>query len=453
MCQLKRSENLRDQLMGIFVIGTLAYQTISTLIYHFMKIIYKIAAILIFCSLTQVYAQHSSYKFRFTGDNPITSNVVYGKGFTYGYDLNTKQEDGKPFFFSVDLPEGNYKVKVVLGNKDSDSYTTVKSESRRVMLENIYAPKGKYSTQTFIINIRNTKIGTNDSVRIKPREVGKLIWDNKLTLEFNGINPSVAEIEIKDADNIPTVFLAGNSTVVDEGNEPWCGWGQMVPRFFKPEIAIANYAESGEAANSFVSSKRFAKLLSKMKKGDYLFIEFGHNDQKQKGEGKGPYTSYKSDLKYLVDKTREKGGIPVLVTSMHRRSFDENGKIINTHGEYPNAVRQLAKEENVYLIDLNNMSAVLYEAWGVEGSKRAFVHFPAGTFPNQDKDLADNTHFNPYGGYEIAKCILKGIIDNNIPLKKYIIKGFKFDPAHPDDVNKFDIPATPFSSLVKPDGN
>lgn len=384
----------------------------------------------------------------------VDNKTIYGSSCGYGYDLNTVQDGESPFFFSTDVAEGNYKVKIVLGNAEKSCRTTVKSESRRLMLENIYTPKGKYSTHTIIVNIRNTKIGDSDSVRIKPREIGKLIWDNKLTLEFNGLNPSVSQIEIEKMDNVPTVFLAGNSTVVDEANEPWCGWGQMFPRFLKPQVAVANYAESGEAANTFVSSKRFGKLLTKMKKGDYLFIEFGHNDQKQKGEGKGPYTSYKSDLKYLVDKTRAQGGIPVLVTSMHRRSFDENGKIINTHGEYPNAVRQLAKEENVYLIDLNNMSATLYEAWGIEGSKRAFVHFPTGTYPNQDKPLADNTHFNPYGGYEIAKCILKGIVDGNIPLKKYIVDDFKgFDPAHPDDVDKFNIPATPFSSMIKPDGN
>lgn len=406
-----------------------------------------------------VLGQQTIYKFNFT-DKPVKgyvsvpSNTIYGENSVYGYDLNTNPTNGNSFFFSVDVPEGNYKVTVVLGSDKGESNTTVKAESRRLMLANIKTSKGKYSTHTFAVNIRNTKIGDTDSVRIKKRETGKLIWDDKLTLEFNGKNPVVAKIEIEKADNIPTIFLAGNSTVVDEAEEPWCGWGQIFPRFFTSDIAIANYAESGEAANTFVASKRFAKLLSKMRKGDYLFIEFGHNDQKQKGEGKGPYTSYKSDLKYLADKTREKGAIPVLVTSMHRRFFDDNGKVKNTHGDYPDAVRQLAKEENITLIDLNNMSATLYEAWGVEGSKRAFVHYPAGTFPNQKEPLADNTHFNPYGGTEIARCILKGMIDNNLPVKKYIRKDVRpFDPAHPDDPDKFDIPATPFSSMVKPDGN
>ncbi len=191
-----------------------------------------------------------------------------------------------------------------------------------------------------------------------------------------------------------------------------------------------------------------------MKKGDYIFIEFGHNDQKQKGEGKGPYLSYKRDLEYLILESRKKGGIPILVTPMHRRSFDENSKVVNTHGEYPDAVRLTAKEHNVMLIDLNAMSKTLYEAWGVEESKKAFVHYPSGTFPGQDKDLADNTHFNTYGGYQICKSILRGLVDNNSPLTKFFVKDFKtFDPAYPDKIEDFNIPPTPFSSTVKPDGN
>lgn len=424
-----------------------------------MKRIQLIVLLIITCISGAAASGKYVRVFDFTGGElgqkePVNSSTIYGLNSGFGYDLGTGQKDGEPFFFSVDVPEGNYRVTVTLGDKDAESCTTVKSESRRLMLENITTAKGKYKTYTFTVNVRNTKIGETDSVRIKPREVGKLIWDNKLTLEFNGDNPSVTQIKIEKVDNLVTLFLAGDSTVVDEANEPWSGWGQLLPRFLSSDISVANYAESGEAANSFVSSKRFAKLLSEMKAGDYLLIQFGHNDQKQKGEGKGPYASYTRDLKYLIDEARAKGGIPVLITSMNRRTFDSEGKITNSHGDYPDAVRKLAKQENVALIDLNAMSKTLYEAWGDEGSKKAFVHFPAGTFPDQDKDLADNTHFNPYGGYELAKCIIQGIIDNNIPVKKYIVKDFKgFDPAHPDAFDSVRIPRSPLYSMVKPDGN
>ena len=400
------------------------------------------------------------YHFVFSGEKlqedvlVVAPSTIYSKNSTFGYDLNSIQKDGKPFFFSVDVPEGNYLVRVVLGNDKAESVTTVKAESRRLMLLNVKNNKGEYSEHFFTVNIRNTKINETESVRINTREIGKLIWDNKLTLEFNGTNPSVSEIEITQNNNLPVIFLAGNSTVVDESNEPWCGWGQAFTCFLSPEIVVANHAESGLAAGSFVAQKRLDKIFMQMKSGDYLFIEFGHNDQKEQGEGSGPYRSYKTNLKYLVDKTREKGGIPVLITPMHRRNFDNNGKVVNTHGEYPAAMRQLAEEEKVFFIDLHKMSEAFYEAMGVENSKRAFVHYPKGTFPGQNTDLADNTHFNFYGGYQIAKCILRGIIDGNIPLKKYILPQYQnFDPAHPDDVNTFHYPPTPSFKVEKPDGS
>ena len=400
------------------------------------------------------------YKFSFNkqdtkkGFVTISEKTVYGANSAYGYDLNTVQNGKDAFFFSVDLPEGNYKVKLILGSKDVETITTIKSESRRLMLENIKIPKGKFVTREISVNLRNTKIGTRDSVKIKPREMGKLNWDNKLTLEINGIHPSLTRLEISSADNIPTVFLAGNSTVVDQDDEPWCGWGQILPRFMSPKIAIANYDESGEAGNTFIRSNRFAKLLHEMKKGDYLFIEFGHNDMKQKGENAGAFKSYKQSLVYMIDETRKKGGTPVLVTPMNRRRFDDNGKVINTLEDFPDAVRLTGKELNVMVVDLNAMSKVLYEAWGPNESVKAFVHYPAGTFPGQKTDLADNTHFNTFGGYEICKCILKGLKDNKSPLSKYIVKDFTtFDPAKPDKFSDFSIPATPFSSTEKPDGN
>ncbi len=422
-----------------------------------MRKLYYILFLFVFASVS-AFGQ-TVYKFDFSGRSEkgfiaVSPDQKYGNGNTFGFDFDTKPNDGKPFFFSLDVVEGNYKVTVVLGSKDAESTTTVKSESRRLMLENIQTAKGKFSTHTFIVNIRNARLGESDSVKIKPRERTKLIWDDKLTLEFNGENPSVVSIEIEKVDNLLTIFLAGDSTVVDENNEPWCGWGQIFPRFFTSKVAVANYAESGEAANSFVGSKRFAKLMSKAKTGDFLFIQFGHNDMKQKGEGKGAYLSYTENLKYLISEARNKGVVPVLVTSMHRRRFDDKGKIINTHEDYPDAARKLAKEEGVTLIDLNNMSAILYEAWGDEESKKAFVHYPAGTFPNQDKPLADNTHFNSYGAYEIAKCVLQGVVDQKLSLKKYIVKDFKgFNPAHPDKFEDVHIPPTPFSSTTKPDGN
>jgi lysophospholipase L1-like esterase len=394
-----------------------------------------------------------------------------GYGFTKGSEVTAVDRGGKsvnddyitstkPFYFSVNLPDGNYDVKIILGDKKGTSATTIRAECRRLFLENIRTAKGKFVTETFTVNVRDSLIRDEKgnivkAVRLKPREYSYLHWDNFLTIEFNDSLPKVCAIEITPNKTATTIFLAGNSTVVDQDKEPWAAWGQMIPRFFASgKAAVANYAESGEALNSFLSARRLEKILSLMKPGDYLFIEFGHNDMKQKGPGIGPFTSYKKLLKQYITEVKKKGGIPVLVTSMHRRNFDKDGKIINTLLEYPEAVRQTAKEENVAVIDLNAMSKVLYEAWGPTKSIKAFVHFPANTFPGQTTKLEDNTHFSTYGAYELAKCIVKSIKDQNLPLAQFLRTDIAvYDPASPAAFESFYWPLSSFLTSTKPDGN
>jgi lysophospholipase L1-like esterase len=294
---------------------------------------------------------------------------------------------------------------------------------------------------------------TQQKVRLKPREINYLHWDDRLTLEFNNRAPKVCGVEISPV-QVPTVFLAGNSTVVDQAEEPWAAWGQMIPAFFSSRIAVANYAESGETLRAFKGERRLEKLWSMSKPGDYIFIEFAHNDQKPGGNHLDPFTTYKQTLKEWIGEARKRKMIPVLVTSMNRRSFDSSGKITNSLGDFPEAMRQTGKEEQVPVIDLNAMSKTLYEAWGPESSKKAFVHFPANSFPNQPKELKDDTHFSTYGAYELAKCIAKGIRTQVPQLAAYLKPGTgNFDPAHPDTINKWNLPVSAFTGVVKPDGN
>jgi lysophospholipase L1-like esterase len=357
----------------------------------------------------------------------------------YGPDPLTTDfiTNDQPFYFTVDVPEGHYRVIVYLGDEQGTSSAMVRTECRRLMLEKVSTERGKIVVREFTVHVRNKYIaGTSDSVRLKGREFNYFHWDNQLTLEFTGRDPKVCGVEIVSTEKPVTVFLAGNSTVVDQAEEPYAAWGQMIPVFFKPEkIVIANYAESGETLKSFRHEKRLEKVFSLMKPGDYLFIEFAHNDQKPGANHLDPYTTYKETLKYFIDETRKRKGIPVLVTSMHRRKFDDQDKIVNTLDNYPEAVRQTGVEEKVPVIDLNAMSKILYEAWGREKSKQAFVHYPAGTFPGQDKDLEDNTHFNPYGAYELAKCVVEGIKSNHLAIANALLDNLpSFDPAHPDPV-------------------
>jgi lysophospholipase L1-like esterase len=349
----------------------------------------------------------------------------------------------KPFYFSVALPEGNYNVSVTFGDAAAESVTTVKAELRRLMIERVKTKPGKFETRTFTVNIRVPQITGGGEVKLKDREktTEAWAWDEKLTLEFNNARPAVCAIEITRADDVPTIYLLGDSTVCDQPLEPYNSWGQMLPRFFKAGVAIANHAESGESLRSSLGARRLDKVLSVMKPGDYLFIQYGHNDEKEKGEGVGAFTTYKADLKKFVDGARQHGGLPVLVTPVQRRTFDKDGKITNSHGDYPEAVRQLAKELNVPLIDLNAMSKQLYEAWGVEPSKLAFA-------PN------DNTHHNNYGSYELAKCIVEGIKANKLAIVKYLMSDVpNFYPAHPDSIETFKVPASPIMTAAKPLGS
>jgi len=134
------------------------------------------------------------------------------------------------------LPEGNYQLRVLLGDKQGVSHTTIRAECRRLLVQNVETKLGEQKWVSFSVHVRDSLIKTSGkSVRLKPREINYLHWDNKLTLEFNNAHPKIAAIEIEKAATIPTVFLAGNSTVVDQPEEPWASWGQMIPAFFSLE--------------------------------------------------------------------------------------------------------------------------------------------------------------------------------------------------------------------------
>lgn len=387
-----------------------------------------------------------------------------GYGFELGAAVNATATGGsseQPFLFSAAVPEGNYRVTVKLGDKNAESTTTVKAEARRLMVENVHTAPGQFETRTFLVNVRTPRLPNGDSVRINGREQGPPIiasWDDKLTVEFNGVHSSAVSLEIARIEDVPTIFLAGDSTVTDCRNEPWAAWGMMLPRFFKPTAAVANYAEAnyaeaGLTLGSFRGQKRLEKLLITLKKGDYVFIQFGHNDQKDKGENAGPFKSYKSNLLDYVKRIRDKGGVPVLVTSMERRRWSE-GKPQSTLSAYAEAARQVGQEEQVPVIDLNAMSLKLYEALGQEGTKKAFVHFPLGSFPGQKEALKDDTHFTNYGAYELARCVVTGIREKVPALVPALMEDMgTFDPSHPDAFEGFRVPNSPYHVSEKPAGS
>ena len=405
--------------------------------------------ILVLTTLMSVTLNAQTFDFDMTKQQP-----VYSDSQGYGYDVlpaPDKKKPAEPFYFSVKVPDGNYLVKVVLGGK-KNSNTTVRAEGRRLMMDNITTKKAKDTQEvSFVVNKRTPMINEKNRVKIKDREKAYFTWDDKLTLEFNGSMPAVKSIHIEKAD-VPTIYLCGNSTVVDQNYEPWASWGQMITRWFGSEVAISNHAESGLTARTFIASNRLDKILTTLKKGDYVFVEFGHNDEKEKKPGDGAWYHYQYQLKIFVDQVRAKGAEIVFCTPTQRRAFNDDKKtLMNTHGDFPAAMKMVAEKENVPLIDLNSLTKTFFETLGYEDSKRALVHYPKEMY---GRELADNTHFNPYGAYEVAKCVVMGMKQLNLPIVQYLRADWQdFNPAQPDDWKTFKWAPSRISENVKPDGN
>jgi lysophospholipase L1-like esterase len=380
----------------------------------------------------------------------LENETTYSAATGHGFDRGTTPGDGRtPFFFSVAVPEGNWQVDVTLGGATSGE-TSVKAESRRLMIETLSTPAGTSVVRRFIVNVRQPSLPADagnpspGNVALEEREKDSLTWDDKLTLEFSGPAPRVRSITLELV-AMPTVFLLGDSTVTDQRGEDYASWGQMLPRFFRPDIAVANHAESGESLKSFVAELRLAKVLSQVRAGDWVFVQFGHNDQKK--QWPQTYveagTTYDAWLRTYLAEIRRRGATPVMVTSPQRRTFSPEGKIRNTHGDYPAAVRAVAATERVALIDLEAASRALYEALGPERALLAFA-----------RDGQDATHHNDYGAYELAKAVAQGIRDARLPLAQFLADDFTgYDPAHPDDPAGFSVSAGTAVIAERPAGD
>jgi lysophospholipase L1-like esterase len=324
--------------------------------------------------------------------------------------------------FSVRVPEGNYRVTLRF---DRGEGVDVYAEQRR-----LYG----HGRGTIIVNVRTPDLGElpanatgGSQVRLKPREIGAANWDDKLTLEFSPDATRLRGVTIESVD-VPTLYLAGDSTVTDQPVSPSASWGQRLPAFFSADVAVANHAESGETLKSFVTEQRLDKLLSRLRAGDWVMIQFGHNDQK--AQWPQTYaeaaTTYRAWLRTYLAEIRRRGATPLLVTSPERRNFDDAGRILPTLGDYPEAMRAVAREERLALIDLNAMSVRLYQALGPKVAPHAFAD-----------DGKDKTHFNEYGADQLARCVVEGLraADPALTagLETHLARALpRFDPDHPE---------------------
>ncbi|MFK7844024.1 MAG: pectinesterase family protein [Rhodothermales bacterium] len=225
-------------------------------------------------------------------------------------------------------------------------------------------------------------------------------------------------------DNAPvTIYLAGDSTMAEKQHDkrPETGWGEVLQHYFDPaDVRVENHARNGRSTVSFIEEGRWQIIVDKLQAGDYVFIQFGHNDQKENSDRYASPQQYGDNLIRFVRDVRAKKATPVLLTPVVRRRFDDNGQFYDTHGEYPDAVRRVATEQNTPLIDMHHKSRAILQQYGAERSKRLFLLLAAGEYPNYPNGLNDNTHFSARGANVMAKQAVDGIYENDLNLVSFL---------------------------------
>ena len=221
------------------------------------------------------------------------------------------------------------------------------------------------------------------------------------------------------------VYLIGDSTmsVKEVSAYPETGWGMPFAHFFDETVTVDNRAKNGRSTKTFISENRWKPVADNLKEGDFVFIQFGHNDEVKSKVGR--YTTpeeYKANLKHFISETRSKGARPVLLTPVARRKFGGKGQVQGTHEQYSAIVRGLAKEQQVPLIDMDSKSQALLQEWGPEKSKLLFMHLAPGEHPNYPKGEQDDTHFNELGARKMAQLVLQEIRVLEPALAERIVK-------------------------------
>lgn len=367
-------------------------------------------------------------RFDFTPRGNAATRPEYDAARGFGF------ERGHPTQFSVQVPEGNYLVVLNFARERERAKVKVLAEQRRFVAEGVEVGRRNDQSITFAVNVRTAMLPAlpenatgGTKVALKPREIGSRTWDDKLTIEFDAWPAALRYIDIHPAHRIPTLYLAGDSTVTDQGVAPGASWGQFITRYFKDDVAVANHAESGESLKSFVTESRLDKLLSALRAGDWVMIQFGHNDQKTQWPQTyaEAATTYRDWLRTYIGEVRRRGATPLLVTSPERRNFDTDGRIRPTLADYADAMRDVAREQKVALLDLNASSIRLYEALGPAVAPGAFAD--AGN---------DKTHHNEYGARLLARAVIEALRRSDLTLTAGLADHIAadagaFDPAKP----------------------
>ena len=425
---------------------------------------------MLLCAAPQLNAQTVRFDFgsgpAADGYTAVTAQTLYSDALGYGFEPGVTLTDvtrkkgtpltrdfitaAEPFRFSVRLPEGNYKVTLTLGDTQSTSCTTVKSETRRLMVESLRTGKGEVKTVSFNVNIRTPQLSSGNSIKLNSREwdaatgaVRTYTWDDRLTLQFYDSTPAVCAVEIEPAaEDVVTVYIIGDSTVTDQ---PSGGtWGQYLPRWFDSRVVVANHAESGMTIKGFRFMRRWDKIMESCKPGDYLLIQLGTNDEKRSGHDAmwpqedlagdwvrthaDPEKDYIWGLATMALEAKRHGMIPVIVSPMTKidRRTAQATELMTPYGI--NARHGAELGECAY-IDLWAMSRQIVAALGQDA-------LPA---------YSDGTHTDNYGAYLFSLCIAKGLREAGVPLAECLLPDTPdFNPADPHPtLQEFSCPVEP----------
>lgn len=237
-----------------------------------------------------------------------------------------------------------------------------------------------------------------------------------------------------------TLFLIGDSTMADKPlipANPERGWGQLLPMYFRDGVRIENHALNGRSTKSFLDEGRWATVTNRLKPGDYVLIQFGGNDEKKNDTNRytAPYGSFETNLMKFVRETRDHHASPILATPVPRRKFDASGNLIDTHGDYVIATRQVAQEQMVPLLDLNRRSSELLTRLGPESSKRLYDWIPAGEFETRPQGLSDDSHFNAYGASRMCDLAVLEIA-TNVPALAGWLKPHRVSDSNPTGMER-----------------
>ncbi|MEC0227177.1 rhamnogalacturonan lyase family protein [Paenibacillus alba] len=308
--------------------------------------------------------------------------------------------------FQVDLPNGDYTVAILAGDAAAATDVAIKAESIQKVVQTT-KEAGQFLETSFDI----------------------ALVDGQLNLEFSGTAPKINSLvitkqEARQAGEIPTIYLAGDSTVqtYEEYWKPQAGWGQMIPRYFTDNVTFSNRSIGGRSSKSFIVEGRLDEILRTIKPNDYFFIQFGHNDATiSVPERYASVPDYKNYLKTYVNGARQRGATPVLVTPMGRRDFNaDTGKFNVSFSEYVAGMKEVAQELDVKLVDLSTLSVAYYDSIGPAASLSVFLHLEPGIYQAFPNGSADNTHFQEYGAIQIARLLSGGIKQLGLPISAFV---------------------------------